>query len=68
MSEQQLKYFVMASIISADNDNYTEEVKQQIISRFNEHKQSNWDDYDWEYILEPIGDKDEISKIIELIR
>ena len=35
MSEESLKYFVFASIISADNDEFTEEVKQEIISRYN---------------------------------
>lgn len=69
MSEQQLKYFVMASIISADNDEYTEDIKQEIISRFGIDRASNkdWSEYNWEYILEPIGDKDRISKLIGMI-
>lgn len=70
MNEQQLKYFVFASIVSADNDEYTEDVKQEIMNRFGVDKDSGkeWDNYNWEYILEPIGNKNEIQRIIEIIK
>lgn len=47
-----LKCFAFASLISADNDEYTEEVKQEILNRY--HKDGP---YDWSYILEPIEDE-----------
>jgi len=47
-SKDMLKNLVFVSIISADNFNYSEDVKQQILNRY---KKSN----DWNYILEPLG-------------
>ena len=54
-----LKSMLFASIISADNDEFTEEVKQEILTR---HKESSKgfksildSNIDWEYVLEPIG-------------
>lgn len=66
MSEQSLKYFVFASIISADNDEFTEEVKQEIISRYN--PDDKWEDHDWEYILEPIKDSNKIDKLVSILK
>ena len=34
MEVEELKYFVYASIISADNDEFTEDQKQEVIRRF----------------------------------
>ncbi len=65
MDEQSLKYFVFASIISADNDEFTEEVKQEILSRYNPDEK--WEDHDWEYILEPIGDKVKIDRLVSVL-
>lgn len=64
------KYFVFASIISAENDSLTEEVKQDIISRYGEQRSKNkdWDSYDWEYILDPIGDKEKTQRFVEVLR
>lgn len=58
MTNENLKYFLFASIISADNDEFDENVKQEIIKR---HKESPTN---WEYILGPIGDKS--GKLAEL--
>lgn len=79
MNEESLKCFVFASIISADNDEFTEEVKQEIISRFNESSQDKaakdtkevsnaWDGMNWEYILEPIGDKEKIDRLVNILK
>ena len=65
------KYFVFASIISADNDAYTEDVKQDIIDRMDKYykaKDKSWNDYDWEYILDPIGDKEKIQRLVKILR
>lgn len=56
---QSLKYFILGSIISADNDKYTEDVKQEIIQRMKK------DPENWSYILEPLGEH--ANKYIELI-
>lgn len=66
MSEESLKYFVFASIISADNDEFTEEVKQEIISRYNPDEK--WEDHDWRHVLEPIGDNDKIDKLVSILK
>lgn len=55
-----LKNFIYISIISADNDEYTEETKQEIIRRYHEA-----DVNDWSYILDPLGeDKYKYMKIL----
>lgn len=66
MNDDSLKYFVFASIISADNDEFTEEVKQEILSRYNPDEK--WEDRDWEYILEPIGDKEKINRLVSILK
>lgn len=79
MSEESLKYFVFASIISADNDEFTEEVKQEIISRFDEQSSdktakdakevsNKWNEMNWEYILEPIWDKERINRLVGILK
>ena len=55
-----LKNLVYVSIISADNDKYTEEVKQEIISRYH-----SVGDSDWSYVLDPLGeDKYKYMKLL----
>lgn len=54
---------ILGSIISADNDRYTEEQKQEVISRYNTAKESK--DYNWNYILEPV---DNTGKLAELFK
>lgn len=57
MSNQEslamFKNLAFAEIISADNDRYTEEVKQEVLKRYNESPE------DWRYILEPLGEDTE---------
>ena len=64
------KYFVFASIISAENESLTEEVKQDIISRYDKymHDSKGWNSYNWEYILDPIGDKEKIQRLVKILR
>lgn len=54
----ELKCIVFASLISADNDEIEESIKQELISRHKEKPE------DWKYILEPLGEKSE--KLLEL--
>lgn len=70
MTSNGLKYLVFANIISADNDAYTEEVKQNIMSRYDKyrHDSEDWDSYDWEYILDPIGDKEKIQRLVKILK
>lgn len=58
-----LKNLVFVSIISADNDRYTEEVKQEILRRYDLCRERGT--LDWEYILEELEDKDRYIKIFE---
>lgn len=55
----EFKNLIFASIISADNDEFTEEVKQEIIDRYNKYK----DDDCWDYILSPIADKTSLKTV-----
>lgn len=70
MTSDGFKYFVLASIISAENDSLTEEVKQDIISRYDKHRHDSkdWNGLDWEYILDPIGDKEKIQRLVKILR
>lgn len=70
MTSGGFKYFAFASIISAENDSLTEEVKQDIISRYDKCKRDDgdWNNYDWEYILDPMGDKEKIQRFVKIMR
>ena len=65
-----LKDLLYVSLISADNEEYQEDVKQEILSR---HKKASADfedptdsEIDWEYVFEPLG-KD-AEKYIKLMK
>lgn len=45
-----LKNLAFVEIISADNDKYIEEIKQEVLRRYEESPE------DWRYILEPLGE------------
>ena len=70
MTSNGFKYFAFASIISAENDSLTEDVKQDIMSRYSKQRSENkaWNDYDWEYILDPMGDKEKIQRLVKILR
>jgi len=58
-----LKCLVFTSLISADNDEYPEEVKQEILHRYGVYEDFN--DKNWNYILDPLGkDKEKYMKIL----
>lgn len=54
----ELQCIVFAALISADNDELEESVKQELIHRREEKPE------DWGYILEPLGEK--YNKLLEL--
>lgn len=56
--DNEIRWIVYASLISADNDELDEDIKQELIQRRDE-KPDNW-----EYILEPLGEDG--KKLIEL--
>lgn len=61
MTKEELKNFVFVGIISADNPEFTEETKQQIMARYKENPN------DFSYVLEPIEDVDLREKYIKLL-
>lgn len=63
MDKEEAKYFVFASIISADNDRYTEDVKQEVIRRYDIER--NNESKDWSFILEPIGADNRLLELFE---
>ena len=63
MDEEQIKYFTLTSIISADNNRYTEDDKQEVIYRYELEKDQA--EPDWEFILEPIGPD---NRLLELFK
>lgn len=64
----QLKNFLFVSLISADNEEYPEEVKQEIIKRYDEHFIKDAPKMNWRYILEPLGeDAHKYVKLMEAV-
>lgn len=62
MTIEEIKWFTFASVISADNDRYTEDQKQEIIRRYNLVKDQG--EPDWEFVLEPTGE--DCKKLLKL--
>lgn len=60
MNNEELRCFLFASIISADNDDIEESIKQKIIHRYDKHPGN------WEFILEPLGE--DAEKYIKLFK
>lgn len=65
LNTSQLRNFLYVSIISADNDDLTEEEKQAIMKRTDP---KNLDNTDWSYALEPIKDTGKRDKYIKLMK
>lgn len=63
LNEEEVRCLAFASIISADNDRYTEDVKQEVIYRYNLEKEKA--DKDWEFILEPLGADNRTLELFE---
>lgn len=56
-----------ASIISADNEKYTEDVKQEVMRRYKDAGEDITNNsLDWEYIFEPLGE--DAEKYIQLMK
>jgi len=64
MNSKELKIFLYTSIISADNNELTEEVKQEILQRAGD---LDFNNANWKYILEPIEDEVYRKKMIDLL-
>ena len=60
MDKEELKCFVLGSVISADNDEFTEEEKQAVMARM----KGSGLDQDWVYVLQPIKDEEKREKLI----
>lgn len=61
---------VFVSLISADNDKYEEEVKQEVIDRHKKassnHEDPTDSNIDWEYVFEPLGkDAEKYTKLMK---
>lgn len=55
----ELMYLMFASLISADNDELTEETKQEMIRRYDESEEKDWD-----YITEPMDRDKKFQEIL----
>jgi hypothetical protein len=57
---ESLRALVFASAISADNREYSEEVKQEVLRRHElmsaAHKSIIDPDINWDYVFEPLGE------------
>lgn len=65
MEAEELKYFIYVSIISADNDEFTEDQKQEVMRRFDLEEDIPFDDKDWKFILEPVDKDDKLLKLFK---
>lgn len=59
-----LKYLIYTSVISANNDRYTEDQKQEVIARYNADEEE-FDYKNWKFILEPVDNTGKLSELIE---
>ena len=65
MDREELKCFIFGSIISADNDEFTEDQKQEVMHRYGLEKDVPFDDKDWEFILEPVDKEGKLLKLFK---
>lgn len=63
MTTEEVKSLVFANIISADNDEFTEDVKQEVIYRYDLEKDTA--EIDWEFVLEPLGLDNRIAELFQ---
>ena len=63
MSIEEIRNFMFVSIISADNDEYTEEQKQEVLNRYN--LEEGVEDKNWDFILEPVDDTGKLAKLFK---
>ena len=63
LTSDNLKYLVYTSIISADNDEYTEDQKQEVIARYNADEE-DFDYKNWKFILEPVDKEHRLADLM----
>lgn len=64
-----LKCLVLASVISADNDKYPEEVKQIVLDRLDKediYGSKISPKINWDYVFEPLGD--DAKRLVDIMR
>ena len=61
MNNTQLINLIIASVISADNNDISEEEKQEVMNRYSKHPK------EWTYIFEAIKDNCKSDKLVELM-
>lgn len=59
----ELQCFIFTSIISADNEEFTEAQKQRILARYDRSER----EHDWEYILDPIKENEHYDTYLYLL-
>lgn len=66
-----LKCLVFTSLISADNDEYPEDIKQEVLERHKEedvYESEISEKINWKYVFEPLGeDAKKYVKIMEAV-
>lgn len=60
-SLNNIKCLILGSIISADNDEYTEDQKQEVIRRYELEKTQ--EEPNWEFVLEPVDNNGKLLKL-----
>lgn len=63
MDDNGMKYLVYTSIISADNDDYTEDQKQEVIARYKADEE-DFESKNWDFILAPVDDTGRLTKLL----
>lgn len=68
--ENNIRALIYGTLISADNLDYTEEQKQESMRRYGlaTAGEKDWDNLDWEYILEPFESPNSKNKLIDLFK
>lgn len=64
MSKDEMKNLLYVSIISADNNYYTEDAKQEVISR-QKKEETKGKGIDWRYVLEPVDKNGRLAELFE---
>jgi hypothetical protein len=59
----ELQCFIFTSLISADNDEFTEAQKQRMLARYNRSDK----EHDWEYILAPIKESEHYDTYLHIL-
>jgi hypothetical protein len=68
--QNNIRALIYGTLISADNDEYTEEQKQESMRRYGlaTAGEKDWDNLDWDYILEPFESPNSKNKLADLFK